>query len=249
MSSKNKNIINLIFLALTLLVNALGAFGKINGLSQKQVSDMYPTPITPAPFTFSIWSIIYLLLLISILYLIKEHKHPTVEAFTDQFTPLFLLSSVLNILWIIGFSYRKLIFSSMIIVFFLFTLLAIMKLIRQHPKLRPVVMHSFDLYAGWLTIASLVNIASTLIKYQWKGWGIAFDVWIIFALGFILILAFFIEKASKSRVFTLPIAWAFLGIYHNEQTFTSGIEWMLILGIIYLIFLSFKNWLQAKENI
>ena len=58
--------INLIFLAVTLVINTLGAIGLINGLTQKQISDMYVTLITPSPSTFSIWSVIYSFLLISI---------------------------------------------------------------------------------------------------------------------------------------------------------------------------------------
>ena len=46
--------INLIFLVVTLAINLLGAIGLINGFTQKQVSDMYVTLITPSPTTFSI---------------------------------------------------------------------------------------------------------------------------------------------------------------------------------------------------
>ena len=46
-----------LFFMITLVVNVLGAFGFINGLSQKEISDKYLTLITPAPSTFSIWSI------------------------------------------------------------------------------------------------------------------------------------------------------------------------------------------------
>ncbi len=52
---------------LTLIINAFGAFGLINGFSQNEVSDMYQTLITPAPSTFSIWSVLYLLLGFSII--------------------------------------------------------------------------------------------------------------------------------------------------------------------------------------
>ena len=54
---------NAILLAVTLVINTLGAIGFINGLSQKQISDMYVTLITPSPSTFSIWGVIYSLLI------------------------------------------------------------------------------------------------------------------------------------------------------------------------------------------
>ena len=49
MKLKTKSWINAILLVLTLIVNAMGAMGVINGLSQKEISDMYQTLITPAP--------------------------------------------------------------------------------------------------------------------------------------------------------------------------------------------------------
>lgn len=54
MSRRAQASINGLFLLATLIVNALGAFGLINGLSQKEISDMYITLITPSPSTFSI---------------------------------------------------------------------------------------------------------------------------------------------------------------------------------------------------
>ncbi len=59
MERTKKAWINLVLLAVTLAVNTLGALGVINGLSQKEVSDRFPTLITPSPSTFSIWGVIY----------------------------------------------------------------------------------------------------------------------------------------------------------------------------------------------
>ncbi|MER2063917.1 MAG: hypothetical protein ABS873_04650 [Alkalibacterium sp.] len=70
MKTKTKAWISAGLLALTLIINAMGAFGWINDMSQQEVSDMYPTLITPAPSTFSIWSVIYTLLIISIIVML-----------------------------------------------------------------------------------------------------------------------------------------------------------------------------------
>lgn len=56
METSKKAWINGLFLAVTLIINTLGALGLINGLSQKEISDMFVTLITPSPSTFSIWS-------------------------------------------------------------------------------------------------------------------------------------------------------------------------------------------------
>ena len=57
----------LVFLA-SLVVNYLGASGFFNGMGQAEVSRKYPTLITPNGFAFSIWGVIYTLLLATLIY-------------------------------------------------------------------------------------------------------------------------------------------------------------------------------------
>lgn len=64
MSTKFKAWSNVVLLLFTFFVNFLGGSGRINGMSQAAVSDKYNTLITPAGYTFSIWGIIYSLLLV-----------------------------------------------------------------------------------------------------------------------------------------------------------------------------------------
>ena len=74
MDRTKKAWINALFLIITLVINTLGAIGLINGLTQKQISDMYVTLITPSPATFSIWGVIYSLLLISMIVMIVKKE-------------------------------------------------------------------------------------------------------------------------------------------------------------------------------
>lgn len=96
MKERKKAIINIILLALTLVINALGAFGFINGNSQKEVSDRYLTLITPSPSTFSIWSIIYGLLIVSGIVMIIKSDDDYYKEAINKITSLFRLSSLFN---------------------------------------------------------------------------------------------------------------------------------------------------------
>ena len=77
MDTKKKIGLNAIFFILTLVVNTLGGLGIINDMSQSDVSNKYFTLITPAGFTFSIWSVIYGLIAASlvVLYLRRETSY------------------------------------------------------------------------------------------------------------------------------------------------------------------------------
>ncbi len=89
MERTKKAWINAIFLAVILAINTLGAIGLINGLSQKQISDKYVTLITPSPSTFSIWSLIYSLLIISVVMLLVKKNDAYYQKAIDKTTLLF----------------------------------------------------------------------------------------------------------------------------------------------------------------
>ena len=89
MERTKKGWINGFFFVVTLAINTLGAIGVINGLSQKQISDMYVTLITPSPATFSIWSVIYSLLLISLIVMIVRKNDTYYDRAVDQISSPF----------------------------------------------------------------------------------------------------------------------------------------------------------------
>src|SRR5699024_12861945 len=102
MRTKTKAWVNLGLLLLTLAVNFLGGTGRINNTSQAEVSDMYHTLITPAGFAFSIWSVIYGLLLISLIMMIVKHQDYYYKKAIEEITPLLWISFITNMLWKIG---------------------------------------------------------------------------------------------------------------------------------------------------
>ena len=59
---------NIVALAIVIMVNALANILRFGGNSTGQVSDKYHSLFTPAGFTFSIWSLIYLLLAAFVVY-------------------------------------------------------------------------------------------------------------------------------------------------------------------------------------
>ena len=213
--TKNASI-NAIFLAVTLVINTLGAIGLINGLSQKQISDMYPTLITPSPATFSIWSVIYSLLIISVIVMIIKKDDPYYQKAVDQITVLFWISCILNIAWIVSFSFVLVELSILFIVGFVITLsLICRKLVEIQEGKRWLLPLSFGLYTGWLMIATVVNISAALVKLKWNGFGIANEVWAVIILIVAVLLVIAVLLKLRNAAFPLPVAWAYFGIYQN----------------------------------
>ncbi|MFW6249280.1 MAG: TspO/MBR family protein [Bacteroidota bacterium] len=211
-----KSWLNAILLVITLIVNAMGAFGLINGLSQKEVSDMYPTLITPASYSFSIWSVIYTFLIISIIVMIIKNKDSYYAQAIDKISFLFWLSCALNIVWIISFSYNLIGLSTIFIFAFLIVMVLIIKLIGEiQTKSRWLLPITFGLYTGWLFIATVVNIAAWLVKIEWGRFGIPSEIWSVIILLVAVGLTLLVILRTKNAIIPIPIAWAYFGIYNN----------------------------------
>jgi len=214
MNRTKKAWINVVFLIATLVVNGLGAAGVINGLSQKEISDRYLTLITPSPSTFSIWSVIYILLITSLLVMIFKKSDEYYQKAIDEITLLFRISCLFNIVWIVTFSFLQIELSSLFIFGFLVTLSLIgIKLRRIHVKNRILLPLTFGLYTGWLMIATVVNISAALVKVEWSGFGIDHEILAVITLVVAIIIVFLVLQSNKNAVFPLPIAWAYFGIY------------------------------------
>jgi len=214
MDRTRKAWVNGLFLIITLVINTLGAVGLINGLTQKQISDMYVTLITPSPTTFSIWSVIYSLLLISIIVMIVRKDDPYYQKAVDKISDLFRISCALNVAWIVSFSFVLVELSTLFILAFVISLVMIdMKLLEIQESRRWLLPLSFALYSGWLFIATVVNVAAALVKLKWNGFGLSLEAWgcimLLVALALLVAMLFKLHNAA----FPLPVAWAYLGIY------------------------------------
>lgn len=206
--------INGMFFVVTLAINTLGTIGLINGLSQKQISDMFVTLITPSPSTFRIWSIIHSLLLIAVVVMIIRKNDSYYQNAIEQITALFRISCILNIAWIIIFSYVQIELSVLFILGFVITLsMMCQKLLKIQDGKRWLLPLTFGIYTGWLFIATVVNIAAALVKLNWNGFGIADDIWAIIILIIAVILTILVISKIRNAAFPLPVAWAYWGIY------------------------------------
>ncbi|SEL21360.1 TspO and MBR related proteins [Carnobacterium iners] len=245
MSMSKKAWINGLFFIVTLVVNALGAFGFINGLSQNEISDKYQTLITPDPSAFSIWSAIYILLGISIITMIVKKDDSYYQKALNKISLVFVFSSLLNIAWIIAFSYLQLVLSTVFILAFSVTLALIcIKLLEINDGRHFLLPLSFGLYAGWLFIASVVNVAATLVKANWDGFGIELEILASGTLIVAVLLVFIVMLKIQNVIFPLPIAWAYFGI-HKFLTSPEGfngdfttLQTVSLVGLVALVLIS-----------
>lgn len=225
-------ITNLIMLAFTLFFNFLSATGILNNISTGEVSGLYPTKITPAGFAFSIWGLIYTLLIIALAWMFYKREDPKVSQVIDAVGYWFILSSLANIGWIILFSYLQIALSTVLIVILLFSLTKIvMNLKKLAIKLNPLYSISFGLYTGWVLIATVVNIAAALVKAEWSGFGIDELVWATIIIVVALGIVFLVSYRTTNMIIPLPVAWAYYAIFKGEDLTVALLGMVILVGI------------------
>lgn len=127
---------------------------------------------------------------------------------------MFWVSCILNIGWIVTFSYLLVELSVLFILGFVITVTLIaMKLLKIAEGKRWLLPLSFGLYSGWLMIATVVNISAALVKSGWNRFGIADQAWATIILIIATLLVIGVLMKNRNAAFPLPIAWAYLGIF------------------------------------
>ena len=240
MDTKKKIGLNAIFFILTLVVNTLGGLGIINDMSQSDVSDKYFTLITPAGFTFSIWSVIYGLIAVSLVVSYLRRETDYYQKALDKITPLFILTSVLNMAWIVLFSYELVELSTLFIFAYTIVLSLICKqLLAINDGKHFLLPLTFGLNTGWLMIATVVNVASSLVKLEWNGFGLSDDLWGMIILLVAILIVIFVTTQTQNAAIPLPIAWAYFGIHQSLATEHPGdygiLQLIAIIGLVVLI--------------
>lgn len=199
---------------LMIVVNFLANFLPINNRSTGQISDAYPNLFAPAGLAFSIWGLIYLLLGGYLLYqFIKSNSKK--EGLFNKINPLFLGTSVANILWIFSWHYDFIGLSVVIMAVLLFLLIKIADIIRteQFTSLEKLFIWApFSIYFGWITVASIANITVFLVSIGWNGFGLADFVWTSIILVIGAVIGILRMRKDNNYAYGLVLIWAYLGI-------------------------------------
>ncbi len=204
-------IINLILFAVMVVMNYLANALPINGKTTGELSAQYENLFVPAGITFSIWGVIYLLLLIFCIIQFREENREIVGSIGIAFG----ITCLLNALWIVAWHYEQVPLSLLIMLGLLAALIFINYAIRD---LAPgFTKAAFGIYLGWICIATIANVTALLVRYNWGGWGIPEEAWsiVMIAAGTAIIA---LTVFRMNNPFTgLAAIWAFTGIIIKRQ--------------------------------
>lgn len=233
---------NIIAFVLTVLVNGLaGSTTILGGKTTAEISDANPTLITPAGYVFSIWGIIYILLgIFSVFQALPSQRE---KEYHERIGWLFVLSSMLNIFWLFLWQFEYLVLSVVIMFSLLATLIAIYLRLKigksAVPLSEKLAVHTpFSVYLGWITIASIANVAVTLVSVGWDGFRISREIWAVLIIIVALLITLLVIAIRKDLAYGLVIIWALLGITMKQgenQNIVATTEISAVIIVIALI--------------
>lgn len=215
---KSLQVLNVVALIATIIINYLSNTGIFNGNTMATVSNRYHNYFTPAGYAFSIWGLIYLGLLAFVIYQARSlFKKVEDDWPVKQIGWWFIISCVANSLWVIAWLYDFIEVSVILMIVLLVSLIRIIYATRMELDDLPLkkiafVWWPFCLYSGWISVALIADISAWLTKMNWNGFGIPGTSWAIIMIIIAGIINLIITWKRNMREFGLVGAWALVAI-------------------------------------
>ncbi|KGE12587.1 hypothetical protein [Sphingobacterium deserti] len=249
MKNKTYIILHAVSLILTVVVNYLSNTGIFNGNTMKTVSDEYFTLFTPAGYAFSIWGIIYLGLASFIIYT-GTHVFKGIDPMhaVKKIGWWFLVSCLANMLWVVAWLNHYTLLSVMLMVILLLSLLIIvskleLSLHKVNTKNYMFIALPFSLYAGWISLAIIANIAALLVKIQWDGFGLHAEIWALVMIAIAGIINMLMVLMRNMKAYGIVGIWGVLAVAANQSSAGSNITYacyvvsaLILLAILFNLF-------------
>lgn len=261
MKAKILSVLNLMMVIVLIAWNGYANTGNFNGKTVGDLSAEYNNLFTPASYAFSIWGLIFLMLIIYSVYtmviVFNAIKPKPVEHAKSQIlskaSPWFLIANICCAVWV-AFWLEEMIFISVLCMLgILFSLLKCVMLLRieQHeiPAIdKFLVWFPISLYAGWISVATVANISAWLSSIY--NFSIVTQETIFVVVLFVTFLIYAIILLRKNmRVFTLVGIWALLAIAVRHWISDSAVEDFYYLGITAFALASFLGVLLVYKSI
>ena len=225
--------INILFFAVMIVMNYLANALPLNGKNTGAISDGFPNLFVPAGITFSIWGVIYLLLLV---FCVTQFTS-TNQDVVSRIGWLFAVTCIFNALWIVTWHYGRLPLSVIVMLGLLISLIWINIIVKDLPS--GLIKAAFGIYLGWICIATIANVTALLVTYNWSGFGLSEETWtIIMIIAGALIAALTLWRLDNPFI-GLSVVWAFAGIMIKRQVDyrTIFIVAAIAIGVVALMLL------------
>lgn len=240
-------------LAATLVVIAVNAAANIvpiNGVNTGEVSALYPTGFTPAGWVFAIWSLIYVGLLA---FGVFAARVPDGRAGRVRgIEPAYLVSCLANAIWIFMWHHQLMLASLLLMLVIFGSLLLVYLRLRAAPAGSPgeriCVDMPFSLYFGWITTATLANLAAWFFDLGVYPFRIAMDDWALLTVVTATAVYTAVGVRTGDAIYTAVFAWATLGIVLQTLEISPAVRLAAAAGCAAMVVVTLVSTLAAGRG-
>ncbi|RYH03319.1 hypothetical protein EU805_06240 [Salipiger sp. IMCC34102] len=213
-------------LAVTLAFAVAPLFTSFSGFDATQLPvPQIDPPVQPAGYTFGIWGLIYLWLIVSAVYgVLRKRDDP---AWNRARTPL-CASLALGVPWLWIATESALLATLLIWLMLGFAILALLRASREK---RLFLRAPVALYAGWLTAASFVSLATVLAGY---GIGMTSYGWAFAGILGTLGMGIVVYRILPAPLYLAALVWALVGIIAANGLETFMVTATALSGVVVL---------------
>ena len=247
-------VLNGIAFVSVVFINYLSNTGAINGKTIGSISDNINSLFTPAGYAFSIWGLIYLFLLGFVIYQGRSlFSKKADDDFVEKIGAWFILSCIANSAWVFSWIYGYTGLSCVFIFLLLFSLLKIV--VNNNMQLETVksskllfLVLPFTIYSGWVTVASVANVSSYLVKINWDGFGLPELFWTTIMIVIAVIINSIVLYKRKMYAFTLVAVWALVAIGVANKSKENNIDLIAFIGAADLLLSTIVLFLKNRKS-
>jgi hypothetical protein len=233
--------VNLLAILAAFATNIWANIAPLNGLTLGEISSTFFSDvlIIPADYAFAIWGIIYLGLISLGIYQVlpSQINNPRLKQMGYYLT----ISSFCQIIWVFVFQSQWFALSVLamlgILTPLIFLYLRLGINLTKLPSLQKWLINiPISLYFAWISVATIVNIASALEIANWSGWGISSPMWTVIMMVTAMIIATILIWQRRDLIFGSVFVWALVAIAIRQKELpTLAIIAGLLSGILVLM--------------
>ncbi len=241
---------NLIAILAAFAMNIWANIAPLTGLSIGEISSTFfaDVLIIPANYAFAIWGLIYLGLISLGIYSVlpKNQENSLIE----NIGYFLAISSFIQIIWVFLFQFRFFSLSVLAMIGILISLMLLyqklaINLVPIPTSQRWFIYYPISLYLGWISVATITNIASALDYLGWNGGGISPPIWTGILLVIATLIAIFMRIQRNDRIYAGVVVWT-LGAIVAKYGYQNNIALLALgLGILLIIIIALPN--SAKK--
>lgn len=241
---KLRQFLNLAAILAAFGMNVWANVAPLNGLTIGAISNTFfrEVLIVPANYAFAIWGLIYLGLLSFGVYQVlpAQAQNPSLR----RMGYLLVVACLAQIAWVFVFQYQWFTLSVLAMLGILLPLIGVYQRLgigtNRVSRLEKWLVHiPLSIYLAWISVATIVNVASTLYSLGWNGWGIDSQLWTAIALIAGGAIAAIVTIGHRDIAFVLVFVWAFVAIAVRQgnilliTTTAGGLAIALILLLVF----------------